>query len=101
MSKILEAMQETARGLYDAGVMDAFTMRQIDELCLSSPEKMTAQEIKELRLEHKMSQPVFARYLNVRPVTVKKWESGTNSPGGPALKLLHVIKNSGFEPLRF
>lgn len=101
MSDILKAMQETAKGLYDAGVMDACTMRRIDELCLSSPEKMDAEEIKQLRLAHKVSQSVFARYLNVKAVTVKKWELGTNTPSGPALKLLHLIKNKGLEPLQF
>ncbi len=101
MSKILEAMQETAQGLYDAGVMDAFTMRQIDDLSITPPVEMTANEIKELRLEHKVSQSVLARCLNVQPVTVKKWELGSNSPGGSALKLLHIIKNNGLEALLF
>lgn len=101
MSKLLEAMRETAKDLYGAGVMDAFTMRQAKELCLSAPEKMSAEESKQLRLKHKVSQAVFAKYLNVKPVTVKKWELGANSPGGPALKLLCVIKHFGLEPLQF
>lgn len=99
MSKIAEAMRETAQDLYKAGVMSKFTLRQIEELCLEAPEKLSPMEIKELRLECQVSQPVFAKYLNVRPVTVKKWESGANSPGGPALKLLHIVKNHGLEPL--
>lgn len=101
MSKILEAMQETARGLYDAGVMDVFTMRQIDDLCLSSLQELGPEEIKEIRLQNRVSQPVFAKYLNVQPVTVKKWESGTNSPSGSSLKLLHLIKRKGLEVLHF
>jgi putative transcriptional regulator len=101
MSDLLKAMHETAKGLYDAGVMDACTMRQIEELCLTSPEKMDAEEIKQLRLSHKVSQAVFAQYLNVKSVTVRKWELGTNRPSGPALKLLHLIKQKGLEPLQF
>ena len=101
MSKILEAIHETAKGLYDAGVMDAFTMRKIDNLCLSAPQKMTPEEIKMLRLQHKVSQSVFAKCLNVQPVTVKKWEMGTNTPGGSSLKLLHIVKNNGLDPLLF
>lgn len=99
MSKILEAMRETAKGLYDAGVMDAYTMREIEELCLAPLEEFAPEEIKELRIQHKLSQPVLARYMNVQPVTVKKWESGASRPGGSALKLLHILKKHGLEPL--
>jgi putative transcriptional regulator len=100
MSKIAEAMMETAQGLFDAGVMSKLTLRQMEELYLSPPDKMTPEEIKELRLECNVSQSVFARFLNVRLVTVKKWESGANSPGGAALKLLQIIKQNGLEPLK-
>jgi putative transcriptional regulator len=100
MSKIAEAMMETAQGLYDAGVMSKLTLRKMEELYLSPPDKMTPEEIKELRLECNVSQSVFARFLNVRLVTVKKWESGANSPGGAALKLLQIIKQNGLEPLK-
>lgn len=100
MSKIAEAMMETAQDFYDAGVMSKVTLRKMEALYLSPPEKMTPQEIKDLRLECNVSQSVFAKYLNVKPVTVKKWESGDNSPGGAALKLLQIIKRIGLEPLR-
>lgn len=33
-SRILEAVHETALGLYEAGVMDQVTMREFDLLCL-------------------------------------------------------------------
>jgi putative transcriptional regulator len=33
-SLILEAVHETAKDLYEAGVMDQVTMREFDRLCL-------------------------------------------------------------------
>jgi putative transcriptional regulator len=99
MSKILKAMHKSAKGLYDAGVMDAVTMRQMDDLCLSSIGKMTPKQIKQLRLDNRVSQPVFAKYLNVSPVTVKKWESGEKHPSGAALKLLSIVKNNSLQAL--
>jgi putative transcriptional regulator len=33
-SLILEAVHETAKDLYEAGVMDRVTMREFDRLCL-------------------------------------------------------------------
>lgn len=101
MSRILEAMHETAVGLHKAGVMDKVTLRDIEALCVRPLLPMSPEEIKELRGKYGVSQSVFARYLNVQAVTVKKWEQGANSPSGPALKLLHLIKEKGLEPLQF
>jgi DNA-binding transcriptional regulator YiaG len=39
-----------------------------------------------------VSQPVFARTLNVRTETVKAWEQGKNTPGGPAARLLEITE---------
>lgn len=33
---ILDAVHETAKGLYDAGIMDQITMQEFDDLCLQS-----------------------------------------------------------------
>jgi putative transcriptional regulator len=52
-AKILESMHATAKGLYDAGVMDAVTMRNIDDLCLPPVEKISAKQIKQLRISNK------------------------------------------------
>jgi putative transcriptional regulator len=34
-SAILEAVHETAKGLFDAGVMDKITLRKFDRLCFT------------------------------------------------------------------
>jgi putative transcriptional regulator len=39
-----------------------------------------------------VSQPVFARTLNVSTETVKAWEQGKNTPGGPAARLLEITE---------
>jgi putative transcriptional regulator len=41
-----------------------------------------------------VSQSVFASALNVSPETVRAWEQGRNSPGGPALRLLEIAEES-------
>jgi putative transcriptional regulator len=56
------------------------------------PKPMTATEIINLRKRFAMSQPVFARCLNVTPSTVKSWEQGLRLPSRAALKLLHIVK---------
>ncbi len=49
----------------------------------------------------KMSQSVFAAWLNVSVSTVQKWESPTANkhPSGAAAKLLHMVEMKGIESL--
>lgn len=92
---ILSAVHETAQGLHDLGLIDAVTMHEFDSLCLKPAHDMSAREIKRIRLREKVSQPVFALYLNVSPSTVKKWETGEKYPNGAALRLLNIIESKG------
>ncbi|WP_157966640.1 helix-turn-helix domain-containing protein [Fastidiosibacter lacustris] len=46
-----------------------------------------------------MSQPVFARCLNVSTEVLKKWEQGVRKPSGSALKLLNLIDKNGINIL--
>eukprot|EP01039_Chlorochromonas_danica_P013524 gene13524-15673_t len=63
-------------------------MRDFDETCLAVTPSISPAAIKELREANKVSQPVFARYLNTSESTVEKWETGAKKPSGAALKLL-------------
>ncbi|WP_441597341.1 MULTISPECIES: helix-turn-helix domain-containing protein [unclassified Ensifer] len=63
--------------------------------CLSIPQELTPGEIKALRENNHVSQPVFARYLNTSESTVQKWETGAKRPSGPALKLLSIVRKRG------
>jgi putative transcriptional regulator len=57
------------------------------------------EEIKAIRLREHISQPVFARYLNVSKNLVSDWERGVKKPGGPALRLLTVIEEKGLKTI--
>ena len=97
--KILDTVHKTAKGLHDAGVMDATTMREFDALCLPPVKEYSATQIKRLRLKCKASQAVFAAYLNTSKSTVQKWEQGQKKPNGPSLKLLNIVDEKGLEVL--
>ncbi len=97
--KILDTVYETAKGLHDAGVMDATTMREFDALCLPLVKEYSAARIKRLRLKNKASQSVFAAYLNTSPSTIQKWEQGKKKPSGPSLKLLNLVDEKGLKML--
>jgi putative transcriptional regulator len=55
------------------------------------PAQYNAKEIKKIREEHKYSQGVFARILNVSIKTVQSWESGQRVPSHASLRLLEIV----------
>lgn len=96
---MLEVAHEMAKGLYDADIIDATTMREFDALCLAPVKEFSSKEIKKIRLREKVSQPVFARYLNTSTSTVKQWEQGEKHPRGASLKLLNLVSEKGLRVL--
>jgi putative transcriptional regulator len=98
-SAISEAVHESAQALYRTGVIDKATMRDFDSTCLSVAPAFTPKDIQRLRKVNKVSQPVFARYLNTSESTVEKWESGAKRPSGMALKLLALVEKHGLQVL--
>lgn len=96
-SPILEAVRETAKGLYEAGAIDKVTMREFDRMCLPPVSPLEPEEIKKIREESQVSQSVFAAVLNTSLSTVQKWEIGQKKPTGAALKLLHLVRRRGLD----
>ncbi len=98
-SDAFEAIHSAVEGMYAAGTIDKETMRTFDMDCLVVPQDLTPDEIKALRENNHVSQPVFARYLNTSESTVQKWETGAKRPSGPALKLLSIVQKHGLQML--
>lgn len=98
-SDIAEAVHGSASALYRVGAISKATMREFDETCLAAPPRMDPTRIKRIREKQKVSQPVFARYLNTSESTVEKWESGAKKPSGMALKLLDIVDKHGLKVL--
>lgn len=96
---ILETAHEMAKGLYEANVIHATTMREFDALCLPPIKDLSAMEIKKIRLREKVSQAVFAMCLNTSASTVKQWEQGEKHPRGTSLKLLNLVDEKGLSIL--
>lgn len=98
-SEAFEAVHASARALADIGAIDKATMRSFDDSCLTVPARFEPQQIKQLRENNHVSQPVFARYLNTSESTVEKWETGAKRPSGMALKLLTIVQKHGLQVL--
>ncbi|KAF0186028.1 MAG: putative transcriptional regulator [Hyphomonadaceae bacterium] len=98
-SEALGAVHEMIEGLFEAGAVDKITMRDFDKSCLAEIRALRPDEIKSIRDGENVSQSVFARYLNVSANLISDWERGLKKPGGPALRLLAVVRKSGLEAL--
>lgn len=93
------AIHETMEALRDIGAVEKQTMREFDDACLTPVEPLSPEEIRSLREREHISQPVFARYLNVSKNLISDWERGTKRPGGPALRLLTIVKKNGLQAI--
>ena len=94
-------MTEMALLLNQHEVLSAHDLGRIKALC-SPPPTYTSKRVAEIRMKKaKMSQSVFAGFLNVTTSTVQKWESPASgkTPGGAAAKLLQIIEKKGVEAL--
>ena len=98
-SEALAAVHEMIEGLHEGGAIDKRTLRELDEACRVPAAVLQTEEIKAIREAEHVSQPVFARYLNVSKNLVSDWERGKKRPGGPALRLLSIVQRKGLEAI--
>jgi len=98
-NRLLDAAHEIANDLHSVGAIDKVTMREYDASCLKPVPDLSSREIRMLRLREKVSQSVFAKYLNTSASTIKQWEQGDKHPRGTSLKLLQIVKVNGLSIL--
>lgn len=98
-SEAFAAIHETMEALHEVGAIDKQTMREFDEACLTPVRPMQPVEIRAIREREHLSQPVFARYLNVSKNLVSDWERGVKRPSGAALRLLTVVQKKGLQAI--
>jgi putative transcriptional regulator len=103
-SRLAKELVETAGDMHKAGILDRAAY---DKITLRHPgAKVTPKlapikpgHIRTMRVRAKMSQAVFARYLNLTVGYVSQLERGTKRPTGAALALLNVIRRKGIEAI--
>jgi putative transcriptional regulator len=98
-SEAMAAVHEMMEGFHQSGAIDKQTMREFDEACLTAVDPLAPADIRAIREREQLSQSVFARYLNVSKNLISDWERGVKRPGGPALRLLTVVKRKGLQAI--
>jgi putative transcriptional regulator len=98
-SDAMASIHETMEALHNVGALEKQTMHQFDEACLTPIQALTPEQIKKIREHERVSQTVFARYLNVSISVVSKWERGEKKPAGAAVKLLSLVQKKGLNAI--
>jgi putative transcriptional regulator len=103
-SRLTKVLLETAAGMRKADILDQVTYDKITMRHLGANDAprvapITAGQIRAMRERAKMSQAVFAHYLNLTVGYVSQLERGAKRPTGAALALLNVIKRKGIESI--
>jgi putative transcriptional regulator len=103
--RLTEELLETAQGMPASGLMskaahEKITMRHLGEkVAASARGPASGKEIRAMREKARLSQAVFAHYLNLTVGYVSQLERGAKRPTGPALVLLDVIRRKGIEAI--
>lgn len=98
-SEAFATVHETAEGLHEVGSISKQTMRSVDEACLAPVPTLAPEEIRAIHKGEHVSQPLFALYLNVSKNRVSDWERGAERAGGPALRLLALVRKRGLQAI--
>lgn len=98
-SRAFEAIHSAASDLHDMGQINTKTMRDFEASCLTPVPAYSAKDVQRIRKKAKVSQTVFANYLNTSTSTIQKWEVGDNHPSGLAAKMLYVVEKLGLKAL--
>ena len=98
VDRVSADLAESAMALGQHGLIDQHRLARIKALCLVEPPIYTAARVAAIRIRKaRMSQSVFAKFLNVSVSTVQKWEApaADKHPSGAAAKLLQIIEQKG------
>jgi putative transcriptional regulator len=86
-SSIKQGLDEAVK--YQDGKVNARKTR----IVVKPVETFSGEDIKRIRQNVGLSQVVFASSLGVSKKTVEAWECGRNTPEGPSLRLLQLIRD--------
>jgi putative transcriptional regulator len=100
-----QALLETTRDFHRGGLtsdaeLQKITVRVLGRQAMPAQPSLTADEIKEVRAQSRLSQAVLAAYLGVTVGYLSRLERGEASPSRPVARLLDIMRRKGFEAIQ-
>tara|TARA_B110000879_G_scaffold160171_1_gene206823 strand:- start:619 stop:921 length:303 start_codon:yes stop_codon:yes gene_type:complete len=99
MSNLQETINDITKSLKKINALDKTTLRDLVDDELPILNEYTGEEIQSIRKKQKLSQAVFAMYLNISPATIRSMEQGKRHAHGAILKLLNIVDRYGVNAL--
>lgn len=99
MTSLQKTINDIAEGLHKSEIIDKKTLHDLVDDDYRSLNEYTGEEIQQIRKRQKLSQAVFALYLNISPATIKSLEQGRRHAHGAILKLLNIVDNQGISAI--
>ena len=98
---LLQEALETARALHSHGLLSKADLSRISALCEPPPDYTPRRVVSIRTRKARMSQAVFASFLNVSVSTIRKCASpsANKHPSGAAATLLQLVETKGVEAL--
>jgi putative transcriptional regulator len=99
MNDLITSLYEDMNMLEQDGLVNKITLKKFHDEFLGLHEDLTADDVKKIRTSNNISQAVLAKFLNLSPVSIQRWEQGKTRPSGSSLVLLNMIKEKGLNTL--
>ena len=96
---IRDSVLNTVNDLFEQGIINEITLREMESLCLPEVRHYSPTAIKRIRHKLRLSQAAMAKFLNTSLSTIQKWETGAKHPSRIALKLLNLADQKGLTGL--
>lgn len=92
----MNVFESIMNGLNEALEYEKGNLKNVrtSKVTVSPLPRYTKDDIKNIRKSLNVSQKVFADIIGVSKKTIEAWESGRNSPNGPAQRVLEIISKN-------
>ena len=104
LSRMDDALLQTTRAFHRAGItsnadLAKVTLRVLGKQGMPTTPDLSADDIRELREQNRLSQGALAAYLGVTIGYISRLERGEASPSRPVARLLDIIRSKGIEAI--
>lgn len=93
----IDRMVKTGRAMHACGLVSDKRIQRLGWVGMAPPAPLTPEEVRAIREAADLGLYTFANMLNTTPRLLRRWEQGMTRPTGPALRLLHAIRDQGIE----
>ncbi len=98
----MSVYESIIQGLNEAIEFEKGNLKARTELVSIAPvPDMESGRVKEIRKSLDMTQFMFAAVMGVSVKTVEAWEAGTNTPSGPARRMLSLLQSDPELPQKY